>query len=78
MTFLQPDCQLRTFSKMDEYPRVVFFLRGSWKLLRTKLVCEPLSAVEQTVWCAFIRDAAESIANYWMVIGPSIVFRISE
>lgn len=55
-----------------------FFLRGSWKFLRTKLVREPLSAVAPAVWCAFIHDAAESIANYWMVIGPSIVFRISE
>ena len=77
MTFLQPDCQLWTFSKIHEYPRV-FFLRGSGKLLRTKLVHEPLSAVEPTVWCAFIRDTGKSIANYWMVIGPSIVFRISE
>lgn len=69
MAFLQPDCQLWTFSKMGEYLRVFFFSPLLFAFKRRLVVSEdktcgePWSTMEPIVWCVFICDTAESITN---------------
>ena len=55
MTVLQPDCQLWTFTKMDEYLRVGFFFPFFFSFKRRLVVSEdktcggPLSTMEPIV-----------------------------
>lgn len=73
MTFLQPDDQVWTFSKMDEYPE---FCLG-------ELAASEDRALERSsecafVWCAFVCERQKACRRGWVITGSSIVFSLVE